>query len=261
MPLFMDRHDVPGATAEETARNHTADLEIASQFDVNFFSYWHDAERGVVICLAKAPDPEAMNAAHDASHGGVSTEIIEVSEEDVVRFLGQVKDPADATESTSAFRAICFTDIVGSTSLLDQLGQQGYVGLLREHDLIVRNALLKWNGREVKHTGDGFMTAFDDVRGSLDWALEVRERFDTHEVLQIRVGMDAGEPVDRDADLFGAAVTTAARLCSIAEPQHIETSRTVRDSGIAAGFRFGSAVSRSLKGFSTAIDTFELLSS
>ena len=52
----MDRHDAPGATAEATANNHAADLEIAGQFGVDFFSYWHDSRRGLVFCFAVLPE-------------------------------------------------------------------------------------------------------------------------------------------------------------------------------------------------------------
>lgn len=206
MPLYMDRHDVPGAAAEETARNHVADLKVAGQFGVEFFSYWHDSTRGLVFCFASAPGEDAVAQAHRAAHGLVPTEIIEVSESDVVRFLGKVHDPVDASEVTSAFRTICFTDLVGSTQLLDRLGQTDYMVLLAEHDLIIREALIRWKGREVKHTGDGLMVVFEDVDKALRWSLDVRDSFEQRPDLDVRLGMAAGEPVDHDGDIFGAAV-------------------------------------------------------
>ncbi|REK21505.1 MAG: DUF4242 domain-containing protein, partial [Actinobacteria bacterium] len=42
MPLYLDRHNVPGASAEDTARAHAADLRVAGEFGVEFLSYWHD---------------------------------------------------------------------------------------------------------------------------------------------------------------------------------------------------------------------------
>jgi len=257
----MDRHDVPGATAEETANNHAADLEIAGQFGVDFFSYWHDATRGLVFCFARAPGEEAMAEAHQASHGLVPGEIIEVSESDVVRFLGVVHDPVDASESTSAFRIVCFTDLVGSTELLDRLGQSEYMVLLTEHDLIIRNALIRWTGREVKHTGDGFMVVFEDVEEALGWSLDVRESFEQRADLDVRLGMAAGEPVDHDRDLFGAAVTMANRICSSAGPEQIYVSDVVRDLGVEMGFAFDAGRTEVLKGFSEAATIYELLSS
>ena len=259
MPLYMDRHDVPGVTAEETATNHAADLEIAEQYGVDFFSYWHDSKRGLVFCFARAPGEEAIAQAHQASHGGVAGEIIEVSEADIVSFLGNVQDPADASEATSAFRTICFTDLVGSTELLDRLGQSDYMVLLGEHDLIIRNALIRWKGREVKHTGDGFMVVFEDVDGALAWSLDVRSTFEEHADLDVRVGLAVGEPVDRDRDLFGSAVTMANRICSSAGPEQVYVSDLVRDIGVESGFNFDVGRSETLKGFSKPAIIYELL--
>jgi class 3 adenylate cyclase len=257
----MDRHDVPGTTAEETARNHAADLEVAGQFGVEFFSYWHDPTRGLVFCFASAPGEEAMIQAHQAAHGLVPSEIIEVSESDVVRFLGKVNDPVDASEVTSPFRTICFTDLLGSTELLDRLGQSEYMVLLTEHDLIIRKALIRWKGREVKHTGDGFMVVFEDVDQALGWSLDVRESFEQRSDLDVRLGMAAGEPVDHDDDIFGAAVTMAARICSSAGPEQIYVSDVVRNLGVQDGFNFDGGNTVVLKGFSAPITIYELLGS
>jgi class 3 adenylate cyclase len=257
----MDRHDVPGATAEETARNHAADLEVAPQFGVEFFTYWHDSARGLTFCLARAPAGEAVAQAHRAAHGLVPSQIIEVSDTDVVRFLGKVHDPVDASEVTSAFRTICFTDLVGSTELLDRLGQSQYMVLLTEHDLIIREALIRWKGREVKHTGDGFMVVFDEVDQALGWSLDVRDSFEQRQDLEVRLGLAAGEPVDHDDDLFGAAVTTAARICAAAGPRQIYASDVVRELGVQAGFNFDGGKTVVLKGFSEPATIYEVTGS
>lgn len=255
----MDRHDVPGSTAEETARNHAADLEVAGEFGVEFLSYWHDSERGLVFCLARAPEQEAVSEAHAAAHGLVPAEIMEVSESDVVRFLGKVHDPVDAGDATSAFRIVGFTDLVRSTELLDRLGQNLYVGLLKEHDIIIREALIRWKGREVKHTGDGFMVAFEDVSQALGWALDVRGSFEERSDMDVRIGLAAGEPVDHQDDFFGASVTMAARICSVAGAGVINVSDLVRDLGADAGYRFNEGRSTELKGFAEPAAIYELL--
>jgi class 3 adenylate cyclase len=257
----MDRHEVSDATAEDTANNHVADLKIAGKFGVDFFSYWHDSSRGIVICFAKAPGEEAMTEVHRASHGDVPGEIIEVSESDVVRFLGKIHDPVDASEASSAFRTICFTDLVGSTELLNRLGQSPYMVLLSEHDLIIRNALIRWKGREVKHTGDGLMVVFEDVDRALGWSLDVRESFEKRSDLDVRLGMAAGEPVDHDDDIFGAVVNMANRICSSAGPEQIYVSDLVRDLGLEEGFSFDGGRTELLKGFSEPATIYELLGS
>ncbi|MDX1468458.1 MAG: DUF4242 domain-containing protein [Acidimicrobiia bacterium] len=259
MPLFMDRHDVPGASAHDVANAHVSDLEKAGEFGVEFFSYWFDHNDGAVFCFARAPERDAMKAVHEASHGLVPAEIIEVQEGEVVKFLGRVHDPRDASEITSPFRTIAFTDIVGSTELLDTLGQAEYMVLLTEHDLAIRKSLISWKGREVKHTGDGFMISFDDAGRALGWSAAVRDMFDTKENLTIRLGLAAGEPVDHDDDIFGAAVTLASRICGAAEPGTVKVSDVVRDIGTEAGFEFDSGTEESLKGFADPVKTYVLL--
>jgi hypothetical protein len=59
MPIFMDRHDVPGVTAEQIAQAHLADLEMGAKFGVQFLAYWFDADQGEAFCLAKAATGES----------------------------------------------------------------------------------------------------------------------------------------------------------------------------------------------------------
>jgi class 3 adenylate cyclase len=131
--------------------------------------------------------------------------------------------------------------------------------LLTEHDLIIREALIRWKGREVKHTGDGFMVVFEDVDKALSWSLDVRDSFEQRSDLDVRLGMAAGEPVDHDDDIFGAAVTMASRICSSAGPGLICVSDVVRDLGVEKGFRFDGGQTKVLKGFSQPATIYELL--
>ncbi len=252
---------MPGATPQDVANAHVSDLEKASEFDVEFFSYWFDSNENAVFCFARAPNADAMTQVHRASHGLIPAEIIEVKENDVVSFLGRVHEPADASEITSPFRTIAFTDIVGSTEMLDRFGQAGYMVLLTEHDLLIRKALVSWGGREVKHTGDGFMVSFEDAGKALGWAIDVRTVFGEHEELDIRLGMAAGEPVDQYDDIFGAAVTMASRICSSAGPGRVRVSEVVHDLGVDKGFTFDDGELETLKGFSEPTTLYELLGS
>ncbi len=265
MPLFMDRHEVPGATAQEVANAHVSDLSVAGKYDVEFFSYWFDSTDGAVFCFARAPSNQAMLQVHGESHGLVPAEIIEVSENDVVRFLGRVSDPSDASELTSPFRMIVFTDLEDSTSILERIGESRFMLLLTEHDLVIRRSLVTWPGREVKHTGDGFLLSFADLDNALNWALEVRDEFaetvlvEDLPPLRVRIGMAAGEPVDHDDDIFGAAVNRANRICAVADPGHVLVSDQVRDLGAERGFDFGEPRRVSLKGFTEGTTVYELL--
>jgi class 3 adenylate cyclase len=264
MPLYMDRHNLPGATAKEVAEAHASDLVVAGRFGVEFISYWYDSGIGAAFCFARATSAEDVEAVHRTSHGLIPAEIIEVSEDDVFRFLGRVRHPVDHSELTSPFRTILFTDLEGSTALLDRLGQTEFMALLSEHDLLIRRSLVAWRGREVKHTGDGFLASFDEVADALRGSLAVSNAFEDRSQrrsppLRVRIGMAAGEPVDHDDDLFGAAVNLANRICAAAVPGHPLVSDTVRELGAREGFAFGPAVEMTLKGFSRPSMVYELL--
>jgi class 3 adenylate cyclase len=264
MPLYMDRHDVPGATAEMVAQAHLSDLRMEAKYGVQFLSYWFDADRGEVFCLARAPDGGTLEAVHREAHGLIPNEIIGVSEDSVLRFLGRIGEPVDATHQLNPFRTIVFTDLEGSTSLLQTVGESAYMVLLTEHDLIIRRALVAWHGREVKHTGDGFMVSFEDVPGALACCTMIEDGFAARAAsgaspdLRVRIGIAAGEPVDHNDDLFGSTVTLARRICDVADAGHILASELVQELGTASGFRFDRGREIVLKGFTEPMRVFEV---
>ena len=265
MPLYMDRHDTPEATPEEVAQAHLADIAVAPKHNVQFLSYWFDAETEGVFCLAKAPEEEALMAVHQESHGLLPNEIISVSENDVLRFLGGIQEPADASEQSSPFRAILFTDLEGSTALLNQVGETTFMELLGEHDALIRRALLHSSGREVKHTGDGILASFDEVADALSCSLEIQKGFRGRadaghpHPMRVRVGMAAGEPVDHNDDIFGSVVNLASRICDAADAGQTLVSDVVQDVGSKGGFQFETAESLTLKGFSDPTPVFRLI--
>ena len=101
MPLFMDRHDVPGATAEDVANAHVSDLEAARGSGVQFISYWFDAEAGGVFCFANAPSREALTEVHNRSHGLIPNEIIEVSQDAAFQPVSRHPLPRDEPHMTA----------------------------------------------------------------------------------------------------------------------------------------------------------------
>lgn len=269
MPLFMDRHDVPGATAQDVADAHVADLATAKDSDVKFISYWFDEENGGVFCFANAPSEEALADVHSRSHGLIPNEIIHVSEDDVFKFLGSVHEPKDASELTNPLRTIMFTDLVQSTEILDAVGESAFIDVLRTHDGIVREALYRNHGREVKHTGDGILASFDDASGAITASLSITASFVALNdaftpapskgdlKLRVRVGMAAGRPVDRNDDIYGEAVVLASRLCGIAEAQQILATESVHEHAVQTDLFVGPSLRR-LKGFAEPVAVYEV---
>ena len=256
MPLFMDRHDLAGATAEDLAMAHVRDAEVQERFAVRYVSYWFDYERQAAFCLVDSPSSEAAEAVHRESHGLLANEIIEVKPEQVRAFLGRVREaPLGEPYVETAFRSILFTDIEGSTAFTQRLGDSKAMQVLRRHDDIVREALREAEGNEVKHTGDGIMASFTSTSRAVGCAIAIQRQLaddnskQNEEALSVRIGLSAGEPVTDGGDLFGAVVQLAARLCAHAEPGGILTSTAVRDLSMGKGFVFIDQGEVALRGF------------
>ncbi|MFC1481541.1 nickel-binding protein [Candidatus Neomarinimicrobiota bacterium] len=262
MPFYMDLHEVPSVSEEDMVKAHLADIAVQDQFGATCHTYWFNKEAGTANCLVEAPSEEQANAIHKASHGMVGTKVIEVNESVVEAFLGQIKQTAVAKDHAtahpdSAIRIILFTDIVGSTQMTQKLGDEGAMHVLQVHDIVVRDALDKYNGSEVKHTGDGIMASFSSVAGSINCAIATQRGIGDYNQtgpnhdLHVRIGLCAGEPVEKNQDLFGTSVQLAARICEHAGADEILVARTVQQLSAGKGFTFAPADDVLMKGFST----------
>ena len=126
VPLFMDRHNVPGASAEEIAAAHVQDVGVQSAHGVRYLTYWFEPDSGSVFCLAEGPSREAVEQVHRESHGEIASQIIEVEPGPVQAFFGSVPEhPVGHAYTESAVRAVLFTDICGSTEMTERLGDDG----------------------------------------------------------------------------------------------------------------------------------------
>jgi class 3 adenylate cyclase len=241
-------------------------LAIQDRYGVKFLTYWFDYDRGTTFCLVEAPNKETVLKVHREAHGQVGSDIIEVALSAVEAFLGRISDPKPTTKSVnvgmdSGHRTIMFTDIVGSTEMTARLGDVLATELVRAHDALVRRALAGYNGREVKHLGDGIMASFDSGAAAVDAAKAIQRSFETYnrtstEPIHIRIGLHSGDPVEDTSDLFGSTVQLASRLCNAAEADQILVSDCTRDesSGEADFLDAGCKV---LKGFAAPVQAFE----
>jgi class 3 adenylate cyclase len=180
-------------------------------------------------------------------------------------FLGEGEEAAAGAEppEAGAFRTVLFTDVEGSTAFTQRLGDAKARELLREHERIVREALKAHGGSEVKTMGDGFMASFSSATKALECAIAMQRAFaerneSAEEPILVRVGLNAGEPIAEDEDLFGTAVNLAARVAAKAEGGQILTSDTVR--GLVAGkkFLFSDRGETAIRGFEDPVKLYEL---
>ena len=263
MPLYMDIHEVPGATLEDVAKAHMADMATQGKYGVNYIKYWMNQKNGKVYCMCTAPNAEAAAAVHKEAHGLVADRIVEVTPDLAEAFLGAVDPdpngaalmPGSAGDHDPGIRTVFFTDIVGSTSMTQRLGDDLAMELLAVHDRIVRQALAATGGQEVKHTGDGIMAAFFSAAAAIRCGQSVQQDLARHcaehpdQPLQARIGLAAGEPLERHNDFFGSTVQLAARLCAQAEAEQVLVSNVVAELCLGKGFAFRDLGEVALKGF------------
>ena len=268
MPIFMDRHDMRDMTAEAIAAAHRRDIEVQDKYGVKYMTYWFDQDRGTGFCLVDAPDAATAGQVHREAHGEIPSDIIAVDLAAVEAFLGRISHPhigssAAAPEVDAGLRAVMFTDIVGSTEMMTRLGDAAALELVRVHDALVRRGLAVNQGREVKHTGDGIMAAFDNVAHAVRAASDIQWHFwlynlNAAESLSVRIGIHAGEPLADHNDLFGATVHLACRLCAEAEVDGIVVSGLVRELCEVDKAFFVGLGERRLKGFADQVPVFRL---
>ncbi len=264
MPLYMDRHDLTNATASDVAMAHMKDLEVQAKHDVRYLTYWFDPSASATFCLVEGPSRDAAEAVHRESHGMIANEVIEVDGREVRRFLGKIQEhlPGEPYVET-AFRVVMFTDIEGSTSFTQRLGDAGAMQAVRAHDGVVREALGLLGGSEVKHMGDGIMASFVSAARAIECSIQIQQRLaernkSAEAPFRLRIGLAAGEPVTEQGDLFGAAVQVAARACGHAEPGAILVSSAVRDLAVGKGFLFGDKGEVALRGFEEPVRLYEV---
>ena len=127
----------------------------------------------------------------------------------------------------------------------------------------MREALKAHRGSEVKTMGDGFMASFSSATKALECAITMQRAFAEHnesaeEPIKVRIGLNAGEPIAEDEDLFGTAVNLAARICSQAEAGQILAPIVVRELAAGKQFMFADLGETELRGFEDPVRLYEL---
>jgi class 3 adenylate cyclase len=161
---------------------------------------------------------------------GDQTQLLDEIEE----FLTGIRPPP---ASERVLLTVLFTDIVGSTSIVTDMGDHRWKELLQRHDDDVRRELRRHDGTEVKTTGDGFLAAFDGPTRAIHCAIAIQDRMAELD-LKIRSGVHTGECERRGEDLSGIAVHLASRLLDHAQPGDVVVSRTVKDLVVGSGITF-----------------------
>jgi class 3 adenylate cyclase/DNA-binding NarL/FixJ family response regulator len=168
--------------------------------------------------------------------------------------------------SSARVVTLLFTDLVGSTELLQRLGDDAAEELRQVHFSLVRQALTAAGGDEVKTLGDGLMAAFASPVQAAGCAVEVQRAIEEHnrkevpgQELHLRVGLHAGEPIEEEGDFHGTSVVVARRLCDAAQGGQILASELVAGLvGSRGGFHFRPMGPLKLKGLTDPLPAVEI---
>ena len=186
---------------------------------------------------------------------------------EIRRFLEIDLGTADEAETVAgAPLTILFTDMESSTATTQRLGDAKAQELVRVHNSVVREALAEHGGSEIKHTGDGIMASFTSASSGVACAVAIQRALESHNQgegqalapVHVRIGLNAGEPVVEDSDLFGTAVQLASRICDRAVPGEILTSNVVRELVAGKGFLFSDLGETELRGFEDPVRIYEV---
>jgi AraC-like DNA-binding protein len=242
MPIYMDRHDIPGATAEQVAEAHQLDLKIQDQYNCRGLTYWFDEDSCIAFCLIQAPDKDAVLRMHNDSHGLIPSQIIEVENDLVKAFLGRITDPQPQSSAgliekfinESGFRTIVYVEV--KQPLLSFLRDKDEIkNIINIQNEIISKAFEQYKDFEIKDIEEGFLASFTSVSKAIKCAVEIQTAFlkynhtNPENRILTSIGISTGGPVTEKPELFGKTIQLAIRLCKIAGKGEIVMATSTRN--------------------------------
>ena len=239
MPIYMDVHIVPGVKAKDVAEAHRKDLLCQHEYGCNCMTYWIDEDRETIFCLIDAVDKDAVKEMHNKAHGLVPNKIIEVSSSIVESFLGRIYDPEDAKVTPDglkiftdpSFRILLVTKMTDPVLLQHQLGTERTNAMINKHNEITRKNLSQYEGSEVEHGREGFIISFTSATKAVACALAIQKDIPQADasVLDLKIGINGGDPIEKSNKLFGDTIQFANYLCTITSNSQVGIATTIKD--------------------------------
>jgi class 3 adenylate cyclase len=222
---------------------HHVQLVLSGQFAIRM----EDGEELVLQPMDVADIPPG----HDAWVVGDEPAVII----DIAGNIGSIAVP-QANERILA--TMLFTDIVGSTSTAERLGDPAWKQLLADHHRVIRSQLDRHHGTEIDTTGDGFLVTFTGAANALRCAMSIRDGVRAIG-MEVRIGVHAGEVEVVGRQIAGVNVHAAARIMSLAGPSQILASAIVRGLADGSGLEFTDFGPHAVKGLERPIEIVELV--
>ncbi|GEO08689.1 nickel-binding protein [Segetibacter aerophilus] len=239
MPIYMDAHIISGVKAKDVAEAHTKDLIHQHEYGCKCMTYWTDEEREKVFCLIEAPDKDAVRELHKKSHGLIPNKIIEVSSKVVQSFLGRLYDPEDVESNDeglkifndSSFRILLVVKIIDSILLQHELGSVKANELLLRLRSVVKKSLSTCGGSSVEYAGAEFVVSFTSAATAISCASSITENLTPEDVglLDLKIAINAGDPIEKSNKLFGDVIQQAANMCMLQGSFRVAVCSSIKD--------------------------------
>ena len=250
-------HEIGGLWTDwlNLASRRTCTPEVAREAGM----VWYETDVRAVLPLVQAPallidTANARELSGEINHIASlmpRSEIVRLPEDPDQQHIDAVRrligaDPAPP-DLDRVLATVLFTDIAGSTARSAALGDSAWRSLRERHDRAVRAAIGKYQGREVKTMGDGFLATFDGPSRAVRCAQEI-----VHENrslgIEVRAGLHTGEIELDGTDVSGIAVAIGARVGAIARPAEVLVSQTIKDLTAGSGIIYTDRGEHELKG-------------
>jgi class 3 adenylate cyclase len=183
----------------------------------------------------------------------------------IVEVVGDDLPGCREKTSPDGMLTLVFTDIEGSTAMMEKLGEDRWVDVMFDHNRIVRECVHEYGGEVIKSRGDGFLIAFASASAALDCAVGLQRTLSRHnasrpaQALRVRVGMHTGNIFQLDDDFLGKAVVLAARITGRARGGEILVSAACREYTRRVGrWRYGQVMELQLKGLASVERVYPL---
>jgi class 3 adenylate cyclase len=150
---------------------------------------------------------------------------------------------------------VLISDIVESTSKAEALGDERWQDLMTAHNTVLRTELERFQGNEVRFTGDGFLITFDGPARAVHCAMAISRSLEPLGI-EVRLGLHTGEVELREGEIHGIAVNMAARIGALARASEILVSRTVKDLIAGSGIALTHHGQHDFKGLAEPMDVY-----
>jgi class 3 adenylate cyclase len=212
---------------------------------------WHEGD----FAKAAVVDPDSVEE-ELLREAALACPTLAVVIEEVEELLPWQLRTAGAGRTQRVMKTFMFTDMVGSTQLVEALGDEAWEVLLRWHDETLRSLFAAHHGEEIVGTGDGFFVGFDSPEAALACAVAIQRRLADHRrtqgfAPQVRIGVHASEATQVAKNFRGKGVHEAARIAALAGASEILASQAT-----AAGTRYRASEPRTetLKGIAEPVE-------